>query len=190
MTDNKTCTTCKQTKPHSEFSKMAKAKDGHQSRCKLCDRAYYIANLEHKKAKSQQWYWENKERKQAYDIEYHQKNREKRLQYHEEWRAANKDHVRAAQAAYKSNNRGIYNAQEAKRRSAKLQATPAWANLAKIKEIYAAAAEESKRLGVPMHVDHIVPLQGELVCGLHTEQNLQILTANENCSKSNTFKVA
>lgn len=75
----------------------------------------------------------------------------------------------------------------AKRRAAKLRATPSWANAAAIKTIY----EEAKRLsiltGIPHHVDHIIPLQGSLVCGLHVENNLQILTASENSRKKNRF---
>lgn len=71
---------------------------------------------------------------------------------------------------------------ESKRRAKKLQRTPKWANLDKIKEIY-------KKCPEGYHVDHIIPLQGALVSGLHTEENLQYLTVFENLSKGNTFEV-
>jgi len=81
---------------------------------------------------------------------------------------------------WRDNNRGLVNSYDAKRRSAKLQRTPAWADLEAIKKIYAECPEG-------MHVDHIVPLQGELVSGLHVENNLQYLTPSENASKNNSF---
>ena len=83
--------------------------------------------------------------------------------------------------AWKVANPGIAVAHSAKRRAAKLERTPAWADLEKIKEIYRLAAE----LG--MVVDHVVPLQGELVSGLHVHINLQLITAFENGSKGNKF---
>jgi hypothetical protein len=57
-------------------------------------------------------------------------------------------------------------------------ATPKWANLDKIKEIY---------MNCPKgyHVDHIIPLQGVGICGLHVENNLQYLPAIENIRKGN-----
>lgn len=57
-----------------------------------------------------------------------------------------------------------------------------WADMEKIAEIYAKA----KELG--MHVDHIIPLKHELVCGLHCEANLQILPPDENIAKRNWFE--
>lgn len=69
-------------------------------------------------------------------------------------------------------------ARQSKYRAAKLERTPSWANISSIKRFY-------DNCQVGMHVDHIVPLQGELVCGLHVENNLQYLTAKENCSKGN-----
>jgi hypothetical protein len=70
-------------------------------------------------------------------------------------------------------------ANNAKRRATKLKATPSWANLDAIKLIYQCAEGA--------HVDHEVPLQGELVCGLHVEYNLQYLTPAENMAKGNKF---
>lgn len=73
-------------------------------------------------------------------------------------------------------------ARQSSYRAAKLDRTVAWANIDSIKEIY-------KNCPTGHHVDHIVPLQGKLVSGLHVENNLQYLLAKENCSKSNSFTV-
>ena len=73
-------------------------------------------------------------------------------------------------------------AKSAKYRASKLQRTPVWSNLEEIKEIY-------KNCPEGYHVDHEIPLQGELVSGLHIPENLQYLTATENLSKGNRFKI-
>lgn len=74
------------------------------------------------------------------------------------------------------------------RRAAALKAgTPDWVDRAEIREIYAEARQRTIDEGVQYHVDHIVPLQNPVVHGLHVPWNLQIITAVENCSKSNTF---
>jgi hypothetical protein len=65
---------------------------------------------------------------------------------------------------------------------AKRKQMPSWADEQKIKDIYANRPDG-------YHVDHIVPLQGDFVCGLHVENNLQYLTAKENISKRNFFEV-
>lgn len=72
---------------------------------------------------------------------------------------------------------------EARRSAAQISRTPKWADLSLIKEIY-------KNCPEGMHVDHIVPLQGKLVSGLHVEYNLQYLTAEANIKKSNKFQVS
>ena len=61
--------------------------------------------------------------------------------------------------------------------------TPAWADPKKIKEIY----EECVRRGPDMTVDHIVPIHSDLVCGLHCEDNLQIIDELTNSTKGNRW---
>lgn len=72
-----------------------------------------------------------------------------------------------------------------KRRTALQAATPQWASKAKIKEIYKSARAISLATGLDHHVDHAVPLQSDLVCGLHNEFNLQVMPAGPNLSKHN-----
>lgn len=85
-------------------------------------------------------------------------------------------------------NRGKRNRIIAARRWWVKRATPAWLNadhMESIKAIYAEAA--SYGVGI-MHVDHIVPIRGESVCGLHVPWNLQILPSAENVAKGNRYE--
>lgn len=76
-----------------------------------------------------------------------------------------------------------------KRRAAKIQRTPAWADLDAMRDMYDRAHALTEETGAEYHVDHIYPLQGKLVSGLHVHNNLQILTASENSKKRNHFEV-
>lgn len=67
------------------------------------------------------------------------------------------------------------------------QATPKWADKNAILEIYKKAHELSVQTGVKYSVDHIIPLKGKLVCGLHIETNLAIITLADNKTKNNQF---
>ena len=101
-----------------------------------------------------------------------EKRKNKNKCYEKEWRI---------------NNQEKRNAIEAKRRSAKLQRIPSWADKQEISMWYE-AAEILSRGGVSFHVDHIVPLQGKEVCGFHSQDNLQILPWYKNLQKSAKLK--
>lgn len=76
-------------------------------------------------------------------------------------------------------------ANAARHKAAKLRATPVWVDHSRINEMYEAAVFLSKKTGKIYHVDHIVPLQSKIVCGLHVPWNLKLLTAEENQRKGN-----
>lgn len=77
------------------------------------------------------------------------------------------------------------------RKALLILACPEWADRARIRGIYEKARERSRADGLgSWHVDHIVPLNNPRVCGLHVHQNLRIIRARENCSKSNRFDEA
>lgn len=84
-----------------------------------------------------------------------------------------------------SKNKALIYANNAKRRALELRAAVAWANQAEIKRLYRAADLMTLATGVPYHVDHVVPLKSPVVCGLHCEANLQVITAEQNCKKRN-----
>jgi hypothetical protein len=84
--------------------------------------------------------------------------------------------------AYQQANLAKYAEINARRLAAKMRAIPAWANRTRIKDKAARITDETS---IPHHVDHIVPLQSDRVCGLHWEMNLQVLPAFDNRSKSN-----
>jgi hypothetical protein len=81
---------------------------------------------------------------------------------------------------YRKKNKPKYRAIKAKRRATLLKATPVWVSLKEIERIYEGCPEN-------YHVDHIVPLLGKSVCGLHVPWNLQYLSATDNLRKGNRY---
>lgn len=127
---------------------------------------------------------ETKERVAAW----HKANRDRvaasRRKWYEQNKAKNDENARR----YAQENSAWKAAHCAKRRTHKLRALPRWLtseDLQQIEWFYQEAKRLFKLTGVPHHVDHIIPLQGKYVCGLHTPNNLQILTASENSKKGN-----
>ena len=115
-----------------------------------------------------------------YSKEHYKANKEKINVHNKEYREKNKEKVKIHAKKYRENNRGIFRAIQAKRRARILQATPAWANLQQIKNIYTQCPNG-------YHVDHVVPLRGKNVCGFHVENNLQYLKPRENVQKGNKY---
>ena len=76
----------------------------------------------------------------------------------------------------------------AKRRAEKSTRTPPWANLEAIRALHEEAQALTLKTGISHHVDHVIPLQGERVSGLHVETNMQIITGAENSRKKNHFE--
>lgn len=74
-----------------------------------------------------------------------------------------------------------------KRHAKKLRATPSWADLDAIAQFYVQSQQITEDTGIRHHVDHIVPLQGRNVSGLHVPWNLQVIPAEDNMKKSNHF---
>jgi hypothetical protein len=77
-------------------------------------------------------------------------------------------------------NPKLFSAKTRARQKHVKRATPPWANMKAIERIYQDCPDG-------FHVDHMIPLRGELVCGLHVENNLQYLPALDNTLKSNNF---
>jgi hypothetical protein len=129
----------------------------------------------------------NKGRIAAVNKAWRLKNKETVFAQKKAWRDANKLHVKAKIKDWSDRNPGKWREYTAARKALQLQATPAWADKGAMLAFYEEADFLTKVTGDPYHVDHIVPLQSDLVCGLHNHFNLQVLTAEENQSKSNRF---
>ena len=156
----KKCSVCKIVKPRSDFYSHRGEKDGLHCDCKDCARAAararHALNREKGNAVSRQWYAKNKSKSNASTRAYH---------------VANSDHIRKIKRENKQSRSAHYAAKQNLRHARKLQATVGWADQWVISEIYELATLRSKATGVKWQVDHIVPLRGVTVCGLHVENN-------------------
>lgn len=134
----------------------------HISKRTVNNSSCYKCSLEHNAALDKQ----NPKRRKTREQRYYEKN---------------KEIIKARTNLWRETNRGQYNALIGKRRATKKNATPTWAELEEITEFYKACPKG-------MAVDHVIPLQNNLVCGLHVIGNLQYLTKEENSRKNNSFE--
>ena len=117
------------------------------------------------------------------------KNPRKYLASVKKWQQANPGKTADYQRTYRLRNMGQRNLWTANYRSAKAFRQPSWlcaAQLAEMDSIYGYCSA-LRQVGLDYHVDHIVPLRGQSVSGLHVPWNLQVLPGSENMSKGNTF---
>jgi hypothetical protein len=130
------------------------------------------------------WQKQNKEARKLTCKRYREKNAEKLLDVDRQ-RA---DKFRVYNKNFRKRHPDKHAARQAKRRADKMQATPSWISAQQKQEIsylYWLAKDLSKISGESYHVDHIIPLKNDLVCGLHVPWNLQVLPADLNLSKGN-----
>lgn len=170
----KTCTKCGESKQIDMFSVCRRSSGGRQSHCKDCNAKYRADNLARKKTYQKSRYWDNRDRlldlSRAYRKEKGSELNARRREYFYQY---NRESVE------------LRNAQSSRYRAAKLLAVPKWFDACLVRDVYALAKARTIETGVPHHVDHIVPLVSEIVCGLHCQQNLQVIPGFDNRSKSN-----
>lgn len=183
----KTCSKCNEEKPLDEFYKSKINIDGHDGYCKECRKAVALAwsknNQERKKVSDKQWIKDNPEKKKAINKRYYDTHPEASRR----WEKNNPEQTLAACKKYRENNPAKRAALQARRKAAKIQRTPLWADKNKILEVYEEARALQEATGEPYHVDHIYPLRGKQVSGLHVDYNLRAVPASVNLTKSNSF---
>lgn len=213
----KTCSKCHTEKPTTEFHKHCRMKDGLTSICKECaiavNRAKYLANTEAVKAQATAWkaanrdryretskiasrarYAANPEAALAYSAKWAAENREKYLATQvaskKAQRARNPELAREKQRNWSAANRHLVSAQERTRRLAERKSETLWdeeLDIFATQEAHHLRLARNKATGITWNVDHVVPLRGKTVCGLHNAFNLAVIPASVNMSKKNRY---
>lgn len=144
----------------------------------------------------------NPEKHREYQRKFQKKHPERYKIYFHKWMTSHMEEYRKRTRRYRENNveklkeihrkwarknKGKVNAYTSKRIAQRKQATMKWANMDTIEQIYIESSRLTDETGCQYSVDHIIPLQGKLVSGLHVENNLQIMLFNKNCAKGNKF---
>jgi hypothetical protein len=147
---------------------------------------------EERKVYAAAWYIRNKDKVLANSKKWQKENKDKEILRSRQWRKNNPEKERIHCSNYRKENPDYFANQSAERRARKLNATPKWINEDEqflIKEIYSLAKLRTKVTGVEWQVDHIIPLKGKLVSGLHVPMNLQVIPKLENIKKSNNYDI-
>lgn len=174
----KICTKCKYEKHIDNFNNYRKSKDGKYNSCLDCRKEYRDSNKQLIKYQKSKHYFKNIDTYKKYKKD----NAESISKYMKKYRNCNKESIKIYQRIYSS-----------KKRAEDLYRVPNWLteeDFNKIKTFYLECKELTEKTGILYHVDHIIPLKGKKVSGLHVPNNLQILTAEENIRKNNKFDVS
>ena len=166
----KRCTKCEEVKPISEFCTRKASPDGFNLKCRVCSKGYLEAWREENPDSFKNYYAEKKDELNANFKAWREENSESRAEYMARWL---------------QQNRALSNEKAMRRVASKRRATPKWANRERMVEFYKEAERLTAETGISHHVDHIYPLQGKVVCGLHCEANLNVITQFENIQKLN-----
>lgn len=174
---------CKTDKNSAAFYKATAGKFGLSSRCKDCEKIYQQSRKIEKKESHKKWW--NSEKGFEYKTQKRNQTKQNRLI----------ELVEKIDTLNKTDENSVYawRSGHLKRNFAKLNATPKWVDKIhkeKIVKIYAITQQLQEATGSMYHVDHIVPLVSESVCGLHVWWNLQPLPEKTNVTKNNIFNPA
>jgi len=177
----KRCSKCKENKPVDDFHKNEKRLTGLVSSCKKCYQDFYEENSEEIKARVKIYKNKNPDLVKLWDKNRYLAKTDEYIANAAKWDKENPEKRKEIKREYDKRNQPAKNSRTAFYRAQKIQATPKW--------LSDHQKEEIKRIYVNcpkgFHVDHIVPLNGEEVRGLHVPWNLQYLPAAENLRKSN-----
>jgi hypothetical protein len=113
--------------------------------------------------------------------------RAERMQTDPDFRVKRRAQKNATGSKWRKSHRGEKSAERAAWYADRLQRTPPWADMKAIKEIYKESNRIQKETGIEHHVDHIIPMRGKLVSGLHIAENLRVLSGPENLAKGSKF---